>query len=867
MRSEKKSTLKCMFDILLLLISNVGIVGALLETLEISWNIAPWNGILWNRIPGNSVLEGGAAEGGLPKSGVVYGAVFWGGLFLFCVAAVLMWNGIGRRRKLRRAGVCVFLYVLAAVLFRKELSAGISFVLQNAVDNLNLRYRFHIVLQSARFLEETEWLRGREVWTATLSMLFVFLPFELSAGFLGQRGRCFYLLAGHAFWLTSACTCDIFPDYFFLMFCVLSVTGVLVQRDFETRPEAGMQAAVLVFALAGLVMGGVIFFLMPPLDRQYEALLDKREELYEVVNGDWIPKLESLLPDSRYGFGPGTDVTGELNRQNIFAYTSSDVYRVTVSAAPQGSLYLKGFVGGTYGETAWEAQADRDLETYYREHGLELPENYCELLNISYEAADVWGQPEESEHILIEELGSKSSYSVYPYGALLTENFQVHADGSVDWKSREYEFQYHSLTGFDGRNGLTGEWAVLEEQYRQYVYDNFLEYPAEDLPLLTEQLEQAGIRTGSIYECVLDIMKFLENQAVYDLDAGKNPSGTDFVEYFLFESHEGYCVHFASAAVLALRYCGIPARYVTGYTASPSAFSADGNGAYTAALTGKQAHAWAEIYLDAIGWVPVEMTPGAVAFPRDSRMDQLVRVGQLAGEDYLTGGNYPSGEDSLAAEDAELPGPDGNMLHSEDIRELEDNPTEEPDQGEETAAPDVPGSMPEYGAVSSGQMLKIGNMIGKMRIDALTGREESIRKYVRIFGIILAAALWLSAMRMMWKARKRRWQGAVLAAGTGECIFLLYRNLRKALHVAGCPMQPAADEEVFWQALQGICPGVTREEYEAFCGILEKNTFGNVEPSAEELRTVRSLHDRLVREVCGRAPFYKRLFLMAMEAS
>ena len=33
-------------------------------------------------------------------------------------------------------------------------------------------------------------------------------------------------------------------------------------------------------------------------------------------------------------------------------------------------------------------------------------------------------------------------------------------------------------------------------------------------------------------------------------------------------------------------------------------------GNYTAEVLDNQAHAWTEIYIDSVGWVPVEMTPG-----------------------------------------------------------------------------------------------------------------------------------------------------------------------------------------------------------------------------------------------------------------
>jgi hypothetical protein len=86
------------------------------------------------------------------------------------------------------------------------------------------------------------------------------------------------------------------------------------------------------------------------------------------------------------------------------------------------------------------------------------------------------------------------------------------------------------------------------------------------------------------------------------------PTERDFVEYFLFENHKGYCVHFASATVALLRSAGVPARYVEGYAVSPSDFE---NNDEWADIPDSRSHAWVEIYLSSVGWVPVEATPGA----------------------------------------------------------------------------------------------------------------------------------------------------------------------------------------------------------------------------------------------------------------
>lgn len=98
------------------------------------------------------------------------------------------------------------------------------------------------------------------------------------------------------------------------------------------------------------------------------------------------------------------------------------------------------------------------------------------------------------------------------------------------------------------------------------------------------------------------IGEYVKASAEYSLQAESMPNlGTDFVRWFLETQDRGYCVHFASSAVVLLRAAGIPARYVTGYAVTKSG--------ETAVVREKDAHAWAEYWVDGIGWMILEATP------------------------------------------------------------------------------------------------------------------------------------------------------------------------------------------------------------------------------------------------------------------
>lgn len=838
MKSEKKhiaetpfSPVGCLFEILLLYGNSVGIVGAVVEILEI-----PWRKIQKSALPGMEP------------------ALFWGVLLLFCVTAVLIRSGKSGGKMLLRATVFGILYIALGILFRKALSGGLSMVLENAVENLNERYQFHITWMAAMASNRAGWSREARILAMTCSMLYLLFPLELLAGVFGRYDRGFCLIVGNALWFTLACMCNRFPGFFFLAVCVSGAVATLVQKDFRSRPVAGFGMAVCAAALAGLVMAAVFRFLLPVLDRRYEEMQEGRWDFYRLVNEEWIPRVKRILPAG--GFGSGVDVTGELGRNSLFAYTAEEAYRVTVSQKPHGALYLKGFVGATYDEREWLAQSDRELEEYYSEHGLELPDTFRAFADISYEAAKELQHGAAPDYIQIEELGGRGSYSIYPYGALLTEEFQVHGDGSVVGKGSEYGFQYYFLSGFGGRNVLPAELAKTEQQYRQYVHDCFLEYPEEELPRLTACLEGEDIRRDSVYTCVLDLIHFLDHRADYNLDAANNPSGTDFVEYFLFDSREGYCTHFASAAVLALRYFGIPARYVAGYTASPSDFAPDDEGNYTAVITKKQAHAWAEIYLDTVGWVPVEMTPGAVAFPEDNRMEQLGQLGLLAGQ-----GLMPEGNEELRQQD--------KMTWMGDVPEENDVPDAEI-SGIDQMQPEAPeaekGSRPAssqgegQGESIPGSASGTGDGGQQVATDQEIHVPLTERTGFRVFLIVLAVFALAAACIGLEKWDEKRRRESFYRADRRERIFLLYRYFRSAFQLAGVERELDMDGEQFRYILLDSFQ-VSDAEYETFCRILEKTSFAEEEPSEEELQEVRSLHDRLVEEAYRRAVFYKKPFI------
>jgi hypothetical protein len=134
----------------------------------------------------------------------------------------------------------------------------------------------------------------------------------------------------------------------------------------------------------------------------------------------------------------------------------------------------------------------------------------------------------------------------------------------------------------------------------------------------------AGMKTD--YDKAIAIKAKIENTALYDLDAPAVPPDEDAVEYFLFNSKQGYCDLFASAMVIMARAVGIPARYATGYY--PFRDERDSDGRFL--LRASDRHAWAELFFKDVGWVPFDATEGANEVAGHGRGSTGDAVGWLA---------------------------------------------------------------------------------------------------------------------------------------------------------------------------------------------------------------------------------------------
>ena len=267
------------------------------------------------------------------------------------------------------------------------------------------------------------------------------------------------------------------------------------------------------------------------------------------------------------------------------------------------------------------------------------------------------------------------------------------------------------------------------------------------------------------------------------------PADTDPIRWMLTMSKKGNAVLLAATAAEALRLQGIPTRYVEGYYASETAFleSSDGR----VALSGRDAHAWVEIYFDGMGWLPVDVTPGYY-------YDAVV-LQQLV--------DAPETVQKTAAEETSREQAD--VLHST-----------EPGRDAPPAEAEVSGTQLGLWA-----------------------------QYLPGFAVLLLLLLLLLLSGFFLLRGIRLYLDKKQYAGLDPAgkLFLLKKRIFRQLHGLGLSATLGMDAAETDRQLCQSFPDFTAGSYLRVSEILEKAVYGGAEPEVYELRTLESFSSRLAR--------------------
>ena len=307
------------------------------------------------------------------------------------------------------------------------------------------------------------------------------------------------------------------------------------------------------------------------------------------------------------------EVLPEGNLSEPVTKTESTDTILSVTADTAQTLYLRGFVGDTYENETWTAldaetaAEEKDLFYWLHQSGF-YPQSQLAS------AARLMGNY-QSGSVSVQNLAGCSLYryepcTVLPERAGLARNkiqpSAVETSGLRGERGYSYETVSDTQTLLpelldflqNDTSDSVKSYLQMESAYREFVYSYALTVPAEFRAQLGAVLDSCCESYGAAGSLTKEqaqtaALAFLEH--CFD--------GSGDIALPLADTADGTTYQYATVAALALRYYGIPARYVEGYTFKTAEGEPEN-------VDASAAGAWVEVYQDGIGWLPLALTPG-----------------------------------------------------------------------------------------------------------------------------------------------------------------------------------------------------------------------------------------------------------------
>lgn len=290
---------------------------------------------------------------------------------------------------------------------------------------------------------------------------------------------------------------------------------------------------------------------------------------------------------------------GELDLSTATNRYYLNVTDLRVEMENPQAMYVHAFSASKYENQSWKLPTDEEFTSHYDIGEGELLHPFEFVRG----AAEAMNMANNTQQVTITNVQADPNYIYMPYGINDRMPYEYVQDAYMTSEERVGEATFHV---WPAENQRRLQSFTDAQHYAQRIRDLNLEVPAS-LRTTLNSLKIPGMYSYlNESERITLIQEHMRSFGTYTLTPGATPEGKDFITYFLKESQRGYCVHYASAAVMLLRYYGIPARYASGYRVGLEAFK---NG--EASVLDSDAHAWVEILDETLGWIPLEVTPAS----------------------------------------------------------------------------------------------------------------------------------------------------------------------------------------------------------------------------------------------------------------
>lgn len=365
---------------------------------------------------------------------------------------------------------------------------------------------------------------------------------------------------------------------------------------------------------------------------------ERPESLSELLSG--VQKSFSWMQ-------PQGIMTSDLHNLPDLRFTGATA--LEVSCETEQPLYLRGYAAGVFTGSKWEVLPDEEYEEAAASFS-EYEGNPINPINLSgyvnYNTRDRYDvtirnratnrntlfippglvtQVDQMNNIRYRQdlyvetgwLATPERYrlSAMPMPSLINSEMNVYL-GSAPQDRVPDEFLPPAEEGFG--------YEKLLDEYEIFLYEPYTALPDEVAEYARQWWQSQGVTNVfdketqtiteqvNLYSVCSTLQTIFNERFTYTYTPPAFPHGRNYLEWFLNDSQQGYCVHYATAGTLLLRAMGIPARYAEGYLVTKADYenaprTSDGY----VQISDDHAHAWTEVY-DPVSrcWVPVEFTPG-----------------------------------------------------------------------------------------------------------------------------------------------------------------------------------------------------------------------------------------------------------------
>lgn len=545
-----------------------------------------------------------------------------------------------------------------------------------------------------------------------------------------------------------------------------------------------LAANMLVAAAICLLLGGAAVLIYTPGG----AAEDVREGI--VQGFERLRFGEQVLPE------------GDLHAAASMNDSSSEHLDIAVSGQPADDVLLRGFVGADYADGVWapidHTAYDGDwtgMNSWLAGYGFSSGAQRSLFDDL---AAKRSGAKVSTYTLNVNAASTTSRYTFVPYTlrSLDGSPFEVDADGSLRtalWGQARYSLTADSVASEDVFSdaswlaGDTGRFARASRVYGAFAGEAYSTVPKAERRAIKKYLFDDATWDASAavsdYAVISRVRTMLDTLASYTDTPATPAAKGSFTEWFLGTAHEGNSSYFATVATLAFRSQGIPARYVEGYRASLEDASAAARSGETLSLGSKDIHAWCEVYLDGLGWTPVEVTPGF--YTQSVQADSVIDVSEIRG----------SGKDSDSM-------PAGSIM---------------------------------------------GNIEGgsEDKKDAVATGPDALTVIAWVFTAVLSVLVLLVAIVIQRLVRLRLWRSRIGSDDQSIAVPALYRYLSTVMRASGIEFDPTRPLDALDDVENVFGGEVDVKEFRRVIELHQAYAFGCREMRPNELRTVRRITQRM----------------------